>query len=62
MRRFKPLHGLCQFVQKLLFRFFLGANRFLSRSLDQASDAPGILVMSYSYGLAFGVDFILSVS
>jgi hypothetical protein len=26
------------------------------------SDAPGILVMSYSYGLAFGVDFILSVS
>jgi len=48
MRRFKALHGLCQFVQKLLFRFFLGANRFLSRSLDQASDAPGILVMSYS--------------
>ena len=47
MRRFKIFHGLFQFVQKSVgvFRFFLGANRFVGRSLDQTSDAPGILVM-----------------
>ena len=48
MRRLKGFHGLFQFVRKSLdpFRFFLGANRFLGRSLHQAGDALGILLMS----------------
>ena len=47
MRRLKIFHGLFQFVQKFVrvFRFFLGANRFPGRSLNQASDAVGIFVM-----------------
>src|SRR5205823_4462354 len=36
MRRLKIIHGPFQFVQKSIgvFRFFLGANRFVGRSLD----------------------------
>jgi len=47
MRGFKIFHGPLQFVQKSVgvFGFFLGANRLLGRSLHQASDAFGILVM-----------------
>ena len=48
MRRLKIIHGLFQFVQKSVgvFRFFLGANRFLGRGLHKTGNAPGILVMS----------------
>ena len=47
MRRFKIFHRLFQFVQMALgqFRFFLGANRFVRRSLNQTGDALGIVVM-----------------
>ena len=48
MRRFKLFHRSFQFVQRSLdrFRFFLGANRFLGRSLHQTGDALGVLSMS----------------
>src|SRR5438034_10596472 len=48
MRRLKIIRGPLQFTQKSVgvFRFFLGVNRFVGRSLHETSDAPGILVMS----------------
>src|SRR6267378_7187399 len=47
MRRFKIFHGPLQFAQKSVgvFRFFLGVNRLLGRSLHETSYALSIVVM-----------------
>jgi len=47
MRPFEVFHGLSQFVRKSIeiFRTFLRASRFVRRSLDQTSDAFGMLAV-----------------